>query len=306
MTIKLNDGFKAPMAVVDWVAFTVELERKSHGGYLKNKYAHLGVSHAIPLNKGHGGAANRFLLRLQHPTNYEVIKNLVSKLKSKYGFTSEPVIRGLEVSIDFYHESSDLAALESMTERLMLSITPPKVSNPRIIGKGDMLFSKTSLPKCSIDTSKTLYIGNKWDDLMWRVYFKRTDDSFIGEDNKRVTKPLAPDEFRCRVEVRLKREALKQLSLSSITDLQDFPYHKLYSAGLFKFANRKHLMFTNKFSNYAAKSLGIDNNSPACILNRFGRKDIRWRERELSRHLVTDNELAEATRQALRRLTQRF
>lgn len=309
MRISLKDGFKAAVAVVDWVAFDVELQRNSNGGHIKGAYEHLGVSHALPLNKGDGGAASQFEIRLQHPGSYKTIECLFYDLNATYGLASETKLRALEVSIDFSHQTDDILSLAAMTERLMLSVAPATILNPRIIGANYDFSGGVLPPRSAISALKTLYIGNKCDDEMWRVYWKRTDDTFVGEDGIRVPMPLPETEYRCRVEVRLKGKALEQLDLVSVTDLRDFSYERLHSAGFFKFARRDHrsgLIFTNPYSIAAAKSLGIDDDSPACVLNGFGRKDNRGRVRQLSRHLVTDTELTEASRLALRRLTQRF
>jgi len=309
MKITLKDGFKAPIAVVDWVALVVELQRKSNGGHIKGAYEHLGVSHAQPLDRGDGGAASQFEIRVQHPSSYAIIESLLSSLDETYGLSSNTKLRAMEVSIDFYHKTDDTSALAAMTERLMVSATPATILNPRIIGE-TYDFSSGVMPRRSaISATKTLYIGNKRDDEMWRVYWKRTDETFVGEDGKRIPMPLPESEYRSRVEVRLKGRALEQLNLVLVSDLRDFCYERLHSAGLFKFARRDHRsgpIFTNSYSISAAKSLGIDDDSPACVLNGFGRKDNRGRVRQLSRHLVTDTELTEASRYALRRLTQRF
>lgn len=303
-------SFKAPVAVVDWVALVVELQRNSNGGYIKGAYQHFGVSHADPLDKGAGSAASKFVIRLQHPASYSVIERLLSDLDAKYGLASVPTLSALEVSIDFYHRHADIAALQAMTERLMVSVVPPVIESPRICGdRFDPANITLPARGRGIDAEKTLYIGHEGSDLMWRVYWKRTDDTFVGEDGKRVPMPLPPAEFRVRVEVRIQGAALKALNLLSVSDLRDFSYERLHTAGLFKFAMRNKAsgpIFPNRYAMNGAKSLGIDDDSPACVLNRFGRRDRRGRVRQLSRHLTTDTELTEATRLALRRLTLRF
>ena len=59
-------------AVVDWVAFVVDLGRTSNGGHLKRLLEALGVSRVIPLNAGAGGAATKFRIELQHPETFSV------------------------------------------------------------------------------------------------------------------------------------------------------------------------------------------------------------------------------------------
>lgn len=303
-------GFKPPRAVIDWVIFIVELKRNSHGGHLKNRYEGIGVSYALPLDAGAGGAAKRFRFHLQHPANFGVIDALLSDLDEVYGLVSPAELEAMEVSIDFYHESANVSALRAMTERLMHSVTPPVITNPRVYG-GCFDLSDGVLPGrgTTLTAEKTLYIGNKGDDLMWRVYWKRTDETYEGEEGKRVPKPLQSTDWRARVEVRLKGKAMDRFNLTYVRDLEGFSYERLHSAGLFKFTKRvsgSGPLFTNPWSQAGAKSLGIDGESPACVFNQFGRRDKRKRQRQVSHHLVTDTELTEASRQALRSLTGRF
>lgn len=309
MAISLKEGFKTPIAVVDWVSFVVELRRNSHGGHIKRAYEDLGVSHALPLDKGAGGAAAVFEIRLQHPTSYASVEILLAELDATYGLASVPKLCELEVSIDFYHQTADISALQAMTERLMVSVSPATINSPRIIGeKWD--FSRSLFPpRSAIASTKTLYIGDIGDDAMWRVYWKRFDDTFAGEDGKRMPKQIDPSEYRARVEVRLKGKLLEQLGLVSVTDLNNFSYERLHSIGLFKFARRDLTtgpIFTNLWAISAGRSFGIDDESPACVLNGSGRRGSRGRMTKLSRHLITDIELTEASRHSLRRLSQRF
>lgn len=175
-------------AVVDWVAFIVKLGRTSHGGYLKRWLETYGVSRAIPLNAGAGGAATEFRIELQHPEKFAVISEVISRLEADYGFTEKPVMTGMEASIDFWQKDDEALATKELTERLMKSITPPVINNPRLSNDVESIV----LPdrRAKIDPEMTLYVGNSGDDLLWRVYWKRTDDTFIGDEGRRLPKPL--------------------------------------------------------------------------------------------------------------------
>ena len=92
-------------------------------------------------------------------------------------------------------------------------------------------------------------------------------------------------------------------------DLKVFAFEKLYSLGYFKFchhATGSGVVASNPFALYAAQQLGVDQEAPACMLGKFGRKDSRGRSLKLSRNLLTDVELSEAARSALRGLSRRF
>ena len=189
-----------PVAVVDWVAFTVKLRNASHGGHLKRKYEGMGVSHAKPLDAGPGSAAHAFRIVLQHPGNHRVIQDLLADLERSHGLSEAPTLDALEVAVDFWPTGNDFGAVANLTKRLMTELTPPVLNNPRLVDDTPPTYLPTG---ADIDTCRTLYIGNDNDSLMWRVYWKRTDETFIGDDGERVAKPLAESEWRARAEVRL-------------------------------------------------------------------------------------------------------
>ena len=283
-----------PVAVVDWVAFTVKLRNASHGGHLKRKYEDIGVSHAEPLDAGPGSAAHTFRITLQHPNKVQVIQAVLDDLERSYGFSETPTLDALEVAVDFWPTGNDFGAGADITKHLMMGLTPPILKNPRLVDDTPPAYLPTG---GDIDTSRTLYVGNNEDDLMWRVYWKRTDETFIGDDSKRYPKPLPETEWRARAEVRLQGEALSTLSLATPMDLANFSFQRLYSLGYFKFchhATGSGVVASNPFALYAAHQLGIDQEAPACMLGKFGRKDSRGRSLKLSRNLLTDVEIGRA------------
>lgn len=294
-------------AVVDWVAFIVKLGSASHGGYLKRQLESHGVSRAIPLNAGAGGAATEFRIELQHPERFAVISEIISRLKADYSITEEPVITAIEVSIDFLQKNGDVTAINEMTVRLMRSITPPEIINPRFANDVESIV----LPdrRAKTDPKMTLYIGNNNADLLWRVYWKRTDETFVGDEGMRQPKWLPESEWRARTEVRIQGNALAALGIKHPADLGNFSFERLHACGYFKFCRKADgvaVMASNIWASTAAASLGIDENSPACVLGMFAQRDKRSRPLRLSRYLETDIELTENARLALRSLTRRF
>lgn len=294
-------------AVVDWVGFVVKLGRASHGGHLKRMLETEGVSRAIPLNAGAGGAATDFKIELQHPEKSDVIRKVTSRLETDYGFVDKPVVTGLEVSIDFWQKDSQALLTEEITKRLMMSITPPVIHNPRLANDTESIV----LPdrRATIDPEMTLYVGNNSDDLLWRVYWKRTDETFVGDEGKRQPKPLPQSEWRARVEVRIQGNALASLGIVHPDDLEKASFERLHALGYFKFCRKIDcvaVLASNPWASAAAKSFGIDENSPACVLGMFARRDKRRRLLKLSGYLETDIELTESARLALRGLTRRF
>lgn len=302
----IPSGNLHPIAVVDWVAFTIKLKNASHGGHLKRKYEDIGVSHAKPLDAGLGSAAHAFRIVLQHPDKHRVIQDLLTDLERSYGLSEAPALDALEVAVDFWPAGHDAGAAADITKRLMMELAPPLLNNPRLVDDTPPTYMPTG---ADIDTCRTLYIGNDHEDLMWRVYWKRTDETFVGDDSKRYAKPLPESKWRARAEVRLQGNALASLALTTPMDLEAFAFEKLYSLGYFKFchhATGSGVVASNPFALYAAQRLGVDQNAPACMLGKFGRKDSRLRSLKLSRNLLTDVQLSDAARSALRGLSRRF
>ena len=293
-------------AVVDWVAFVVKLERASHGGYLKRLLEKHGVSEAAPRNAGAGRAATEFLIKLQHPEKYAVINEVISRLEADYGLAEKPAMTGIEVSIDFWEKDAEPRAGKEITARLMKSIAPPVITNPRLVNDVESFV----LPdrRAKIDPEMSLYVGNEKDDLLWRVYWKRTDDTILGEDGKRVPKPLPESEWRARAEVRIQGDALAALGITNPANLENFSFERLHALGYYKFCRHDSSVpvMNTIWNRDAARSAGISENSPACVLGMFAQRDKRHRPLKLSRYLETDIELTEAVRHALRGLTRRF
>lgn len=301
-----TSGKFQPVAVVDWLDFTVKLKSASHGGHLKRKYEDIGVSHAEPLDAGLGNAAYAFRITLQHPSKQRVIQDLLDDLERSHGFSEAPSLDALEVAVDFWPMGNDVGAGAALTKRLMMELTPPVLRNPRLVDDAPPTYLPTG---ADIDTCRTLYVGNKDDDLMWRVYWKRTDETFVGDDSKRYPKPLLDTEWRARAEVCLQGDALASLALMTPMDLASFRFEKLYSLGYFKFCHHATgcgVVASNPFALYAAQRLGVDQDAPACMLGKFGRMDNRGRSLKRSRNLMTDAELSDAARLALRGLSRRF
>lgn len=302
----IPSGNLKPIAVVDWVAFIVKLQCTSHGGHLKRKYESQGVSRAEPLDAGPGGAARAFRIVLQHPDNHMAIHDLLIDLERTYGLSEAASLHGLEVAVDFWPTGDDTSAGLDLTKRLMTRLTPPVLTNPRLADATSSVLLPTG---SDINPEQTLYIGNAGEDLLWRVYWKRTDETFVGDEGKRIPKPLPASEWRPRAEVRLQGAALDRLSLVTPMDLKTFKFEKLYSLGYFRFchhATGSGVIASNPFALVAAQHLGVDHESPACMLGKFGRRDSRGRALKLSRNLLTDVELSEAARSALRSLSRRF
>lgn len=190
-----------------------------------------------------------------------------------------------------------------------MRLVPPEIINPRLVD-GDGAAVVFPDRHFRVDGEKTLYIGNLKDDVYWRVYWKRTNETFVGDDEKRHPKPLPESEWRARAEVHVSGNVLEKLGIKYPADLMHFSFERLHSQGYFKFGRKNddaaQVLMSNGYSIAVREAFEINENSPAFVLGMFGTFDKRHRDLKLSRYLETDTELTESARLALRGLTSRF
>ena len=231
------------------------------------------------------------------------LETALKSLQNRFPFVHEPQIVGVEVFCDFRHKQRSVSATRAMTYRLQTSLfsngTRPRQFNPTS-WKNVYLF-----PGTRITPYRNFRTGNKWDNISWQVYHKRTDNG----------QKLAVEEQRARVEVTLKGAALTHYSLHRLSDMQRFRFETL--THLFKFrkpiepemmANGDMFRFTAinavRKVNDATAERGLHS------FDNIGRRDKRsWmmvngdkRLRKESSHLAVVNDLQNAVKGALRRL----
>lgn len=232
-----------------------------------------------------------------------MLEAVLEQLQKRFPFVHEPQIVGIEVFCDFWHKQRSVSATRAMTYRLQTSLfsngTRPRQFNPAS-WKNVYLF-----PGTRITPYRNFRAGNKWDNISWQVYHKRTDNA----------QKLPVEEQRARVEVTLKGAALTHYSLHRLSDMQRFRFETL--THLFKFrkpiepemmANGDMFRFTAinavRKVNDATAERGLHS------FNNIGRRDKRsWmmvngdkRLRKESSHLAVVNDLQNAVKGALRRL----
>lgn len=232
-----------------------------------------------------------------------MLEAALEQLQKRFPFVHEPQIVGVEVFCDFWHKQRSVSATRAMTYRLQTSLfsngTRPRQFNPA--SWKNVYLS----PGTRITPYRNFRAGNKWDNISWQVYHKRTDN-----DQK-----LPVEEQRARVEVTLKGAALAYYSLHRLSDMQRFRFETL--AHLFKF--RKPIepemmadgdMFRFTAINAVRKVNDATAERGLHSFNNIGRRDKRsWmmvngdkRLRKESSHLAVVSDLQNAVKGALRRL----
>lgn len=198
-------------AVVDWVAFAVRVKDSTNGQTIRR---HAGIDYADPLDKGAGGAATTFALRLQDPPSYRAairwFASAIARLK-EHGHQVEPIgLHAIEVSTDYQPTFPNWSELDlaDVVHHLVKFLAYPPSNNRRLYReKGAQVFD---LP-CGLhehDKFTALIrdgymcgVGDKTDDVYVRAYLKNHDGG----------KPLSSHKHRARIEQRIQGEALRLL-----------------------------------------------------------------------------------------------
>lgn len=87
-------------ASVDWIDIGIQLDRSTNAKTVQ-KYVSQ-VTWAEPLNKGAGGAANAFALRVQAPPRFGSLESVVEEVKGRFPVSHDPWIHAIEVSMDVH------------------------------------------------------------------------------------------------------------------------------------------------------------------------------------------------------------
>ncbi|WP_179403510.1 hypothetical protein [Burkholderia guangdongensis] len=337
-------------ACVDWIELRVRTlpdadGRATRGDVLRGRLKKFGVSYVKAVDRGAGGAATHFLVRVQAPETVRDVLAVVDRLAAHRELAAAPTIAAIEIAFDARPKTADRAALDAMTLRLMRGILPPtrELRTPQQwAGFALGLESALSAHHRPLDPSRTLYIGTPkvadagragyahgrlttsyeaekgasaradheraFDHAQWRVYRKETDEQFTSDGERRDTDALQPGEHRARAEVTLTGQMLRILKLETLDDLATFDFSTIATKKLLRFVRVSgHPFFADASrQGLIVNALGIDKRTPAHIVAAFWHRDERGRENDLGQFLVADTDLNRRLKEQLARLSRRF
>ncbi|MGT2505929.1 hypothetical protein [Cupriavidus basilensis] len=318
-------------AVIDWIELTFTTRAPTQQQWVR------GELHAItgdlslyvePLQAGDGGVSSQFAVKFQdaQANSYAALARIVAALDRVMPLDAQPIVTGLEISLDFYsksqgHADQDLA-LARMTHRLQNSIAAygnPRQFNPALgrnvflydpqTGRNDFIPIHGETDPYKINPDLNLRIGKKGGPISWQVYHKRIDRN----------QALPPSEHRARAEFTLRGSALTERKIADLPDLVNFQFETL--AGLLHFRSLKSVEeITVKHSepvSYAVGKLFSDSKAVTlCPLGRLAfRRDARTDKprnrgmpevRKHSKHATADGELNHVVRDRLKDLSRAF
>jgi hypothetical protein len=230
--------------------------------------------------------------------DYAALSKALAEFAERYPLAHAPEIAAIEVACDFLHtgEVEREASTVEMTRRLQSSLLTDG-SRPR---QFDPAIRKNRFMDAHgerLDPLLNYREGDKWDDVSWHVYWKRTD----------CGQPLPPTDWRARVEVTLKGDALRDVGLVKLADLDGYKFTNL--SRFFRFRTpiapetqakgdrfKLAAITINRCLNDATSARGLHS------FRSIGQRDKKQRRRSESSHLQADDELQDAIKGALRRL----
>ncbi|WP_321920333.1 hypothetical protein [Paraburkholderia tropica] len=289
-------------AYVDWLDVRLRTTRPTQFQHVRSALdaAGAGKLHVTPIEPGPGGVADTFVVRVtDHLANdYAALSEALAEFAAQYPLAHAAEIVAIEVACDFLHTGEverDGSTIE-LTRRLQSSLLTDG-GRPRQFDPAARKNRFMDAHGERLDPLLNYREGNKWDDVSWHVYWKRTD----------CGQPLSSNEWRARVEVTLKGDALRDVGLVKLADLDGYKFTNL--ARFFRFRTPIDPETQAKGDRFKLAAITINRRmndaTPARGLHSFrsiGQRD-RWRKlRRESSHLQADNELQDAIKDALRRL----
>lgn len=253
--VDLNDF--SCRAVIDWITVCFWLGRETQHQWLQSDVvAVLGAKafiHAI--DEKPGGVSDKFDIRIQEP-ELPLLRQLHQRLEAKFDLHMPPLVRAMEISVDFTpREHDDVARSKlytvltrhiwtgrdtiSRAERRMRYF--PDASGTRM---EHVLAYSPRQPKSVNDhhlvstdrdrapfVDSTYYVGARDDDVRWRIM-----DKVVDRQNRSAGTSLALDDAmkRMRVEVTLDRPEVAALGIDYVDDLKGLRFSTLQGR-FFKF-----------------------------------------------------------------------
>lgn len=234
-------------AVIDWIDIRVLLNRRTQFHWLQRdienilgKKVHITNSLTQPNDPD-----DLFDIRFQEP-EIETLRKIFSEIKTRYGLGMDPVVAGMEISIDFYPKTASDLERAKMVRVLSnhILVEPDMISDhrdrPRAVWgtktgsyqkilAGNADFSEGANRELLIATDwdhppyadATVVIGAKEADVRWRIM-----DKVIDTQNRDAGtyEELPEKDRRARIEVTLNRTEMQKLGVQHFDDLIEFNF----------------------------------------------------------------------------------
>jgi hypothetical protein len=244
--ISLSD-FKCK-AVIDWIVILLWVKRDTQFQWIKKEIdtATGRNVHVDALDETPGGVASEFEVRIQD-ADLRIVKCAVDVIEARFGLNIDPIIRAIEISVDFTPKSPSQELRSKLVGVMVRHLMPtrdiithrrdrPRYSWGRWDGETRAVLAlpkkSTKIDQALISTESDLpayidasfYMGGKGSDCSWRIMDKILDKQNLTDDSRQI---LPEEERRVRVEVTLLRPAIKKLGIDFLDDLWGYSFTKM-------------------------------------------------------------------------------
>lgn len=171
-------------SVIDWVEVKIILKGATNHQTIRRHLplAERGVYiHPVDATS-ENGTSNTFSVRKQEPESAESFSKLMQVLQEKFPFSEEPVITGVEISVDARSKAKSIDELKEMAEIFLKFNKRP--NKWRICGpkgtRGEVSFVGnigSRATREAVGRGLGLNAGNRGDTVAMRIYVKSTDNS---------------------------------------------------------------------------------------------------------------------------------
>jgi hypothetical protein len=222
-------------AVIDFVQIQIETTRRTQFRFIQKPIAALTghLPHVAAINESPGAVATQFIITFQDP-DLRLANSCLEQLRFDFGFTTEPQVHALEVSVDFSPRRPSEQLRHQMLGILTRHLFPgidflgDPLSRPRIkwgtdrgtqkylIGKSrsnELDRLRWPLSDLSPACDATLYVGRRFGPAQWKIMDKVLDRQNHAADTRTE---LDEAKKRVRVEVTLNREELSAIGIHSV------------------------------------------------------------------------------------------
>ncbi len=292
-------------AEVDWLDIAITTKNATNFNTIQIALKQILGAHrktwVEPMDKGPGGAAHIFKIRLHDPKSHASLSELFADLEERFPLASLPSIAAMEVAVDFYSKSNNRSELEAMTMRLLREtanngVNPRQFLTKTNTGASVMRELLNAEQNEYVNSRNTYYAGTKdVDPVEWRIYLKVTDQN---------QEPILDvSQFRARMETILLEHKLSK-HFTTLLSLEGFRFEcfaKLFSCRIFvpPVVNVGLLPMKRLLAERKLKILTDASRVGQCAL-------WKSKRRKFSEYSRADVQLNEMVRDSLRCLTRRF
>jgi hypothetical protein len=164
-------------ASIDWIELEITTVNDSNFNSIKHLF---NVNYVKPISPKGGGATNKFTLRIQDVTSWNMLDEIVNIVDSSKKLSSV-LITGVEISFDAFSKNNDKQELIEKAAEFYFCLEKPCSKNRRLAGarKGSAeqpLRHETTIRK--ISEGNSIYIGSQNEDtISQRIYYKTKDNN---------------------------------------------------------------------------------------------------------------------------------